>query len=50
LHVADIAVAAGVDWLEAGTGLMVEQGLHVVTALRQRFPSHPIVCRGFQGV
>ncbi|MFM7679839.1 MAG: orotidine 5'-phosphate decarboxylase / HUMPS family protein [Roseiflexaceae bacterium] len=44
LHVADIAVAAGVDWLEAGTGLMVEQGLHVVTALRQRFPSHPIVC------
>lgn len=44
LHVADIAVAAGVDWLEAGTGLMVEQGMGVVRALRQRFPSHPIVC------
>ena len=30
LHVAEIAVQCGVDWLEAGTGLMVEQGLHVV--------------------
>lgn len=44
LHVADIAVAAGVDWLEAGTGLMVEQGMGVVRALRHRFPVHPIVC------
>src|SRR5437867_9781274 len=44
LHVAEIAVDAGVDWLEAGTGLMVEQGLAVVRALRARFPKHPIVC------
>jgi 3-hexulose-6-phosphate synthase/6-phospho-3-hexuloisomerase len=44
LHVAGIAVDAGVDWLEAGTGLMVEQGLGVVRALRARFPKHPIVC------
>jgi len=44
LHVADIAVAAGVDWLEAGTGLMVEQGMEVVRALRVAHPTHPIVC------
>lgn len=44
LRVAEIAVATGVDWLEAGTGLMVEQGMGVVRALRQRFPVHPIVC------
>ena len=44
LHVAEIAVDAGVDWLEAGTGLMVEQGLAVVRALRAKFPKHPIVC------
>ena len=44
LAVAAIAVECGVDWLEAGTGLMVEQGLHVVTALRAAYPTHPIVC------
>ncbi len=44
LRVAEIAAEAGVDWLEAGTGLMVEQGLGVVRALRTRFPEHPIVC------
>ena len=44
LAVAAIAVECGVDWLEAGTGLMVEQGLHVVTALRATYPTHPIVC------
>jgi 3-keto-L-gulonate-6-phosphate decarboxylase len=43
LNVADIAVQCGVDWLEAGTGLMVEQGLHVVTALRAKYPHHPIL-------
>src|SRR5690348_925638 len=44
LRVAKIAVDAGVDWLEAGTGLMVEQGMAVVHALRTEFPKHPIVC------
>jgi 3-keto-L-gulonate-6-phosphate decarboxylase len=39
--VAAIAVECGVDWLEAGTGLMVEQGLHVVTALAVPFNSRP---------
>jgi len=43
LHVAEIAVRAGVDWLEAGTPLILAEGLHGVRALRQRFPAHPIV-------
>lgn len=43
LHVADIAVRAGVDWLEAGTPLILAEGLHGVRALRKRFPDHPIV-------
>ena len=44
LQVAGIAVEAGVDWLEAGTPLMVEQGMGAVRELRGRFPQHPIVC------
>lgn len=43
LHVAEIAVAAGVDWLEAGTPLILAEGLHAVRALRDRFPQVPIV-------
>jgi 3-hexulose-6-phosphate synthase/6-phospho-3-hexuloisomerase len=43
LHVAEIAVRAGVDWLEAGTPLILAEGLHGVRALRQRFPDPPIV-------
>ena len=44
VHVAQIAADAGVDWLEAGTPLMVEQGMAAVRALRAKFPTHPIVC------
>ena len=44
LHVATIATEAGVDWLEAGTSLIAEQGMAVVRALRAKFPAHPIVC------
>lgn len=40
---AEIAVRAGVDWLEAGTPLILGEGLHAVRALRERFPSHPVV-------
>jgi len=36
-------VRAGVDWLEAGTPLILAEGLHVVRALRQHFPDYPIV-------
>jgi 3-hexulose-6-phosphate synthase/6-phospho-3-hexuloisomerase len=43
LHIADIAVRAGVDWLEAGTPLLLAEGLHAVQALHDRFPEHPIV-------
>jgi 3-hexulose-6-phosphate synthase/6-phospho-3-hexuloisomerase len=43
LAVAAVAAEAGVHWLEAGTGLVVEQGLAAVRALRARFPLHPIV-------
>jgi 3-hexulose-6-phosphate synthase/6-phospho-3-hexuloisomerase len=44
LLVAQIAVDAGVDWLEAGTPLMIEQGMASVRALRATFPKYPIVC------
>jgi len=37
------AVRAGVDWLEAGTPLILAEGLRAVKALRQEFPRHPIV-------
>jgi len=37
------AVRAGVDWLEAGTPLILAEGLHAVQALRHEFPQHPIV-------
>jgi 3-hexulose-6-phosphate synthase/6-phospho-3-hexuloisomerase len=43
LETAAIAVSAGVDWLEAGTPLLLAEGLHAVEKLRARFPDHPIV-------
>src|SRR5213082_472884 len=43
LEMARIAVEAGVDWLEAGTPLILAEGLHAVRALHREFPDHPIV-------
>ena len=43
LATARTAVAAGVDWLEAGTPLILACGLRAVKALREEFPRHPIV-------
>jgi 3-hexulose-6-phosphate synthase len=43
LDTAAIGVAAGVDWLEAGTPLLLAEGLHAVEKLRERFPHQPIV-------
>ncbi len=43
LATADLARRAGVDWLEAGTPLILAEGLHGVRALRERFPGVPIV-------
>ena len=37
------AVRAGVDWLEAGTPLILAEGLRAVQSLRRVFPQHPIV-------
>ena len=43
LETAHMAVRAGVDWLEAGTPLVLAERLHSVRALREEFPTHPIV-------
>jgi len=43
LETAAVGIAAGVDWLEAGTPLLLAHGQHAVEALRARFPEHPIV-------
>jgi 3-hexulose-6-phosphate synthase/6-phospho-3-hexuloisomerase len=43
LEMAEGAVRAGIDWLEAGTPLILGEGLHAVRALRERFPAKPIV-------
>lgn len=43
IETAHIAVEAGVDWLEAGTPLILAEGLRGVRALRSAFPTHPIV-------
>jgi 3-hexulose-6-phosphate synthase len=43
LGTAEMALRAGVDWLEAGTPLILAEGLHGVRALRERFPDTPIV-------
>ncbi len=42
-HVADLAVPAGVDWVEAGTPLIKSEGLNAVRELRRLFPRHTIV-------
>jgi 3-hexulose-6-phosphate synthase len=43
LSAAEIAVRAGVDWLEAGTPLVLGEGTRAVRELRARFPETPIV-------
>ena len=43
VEMAEVAVAAGVDWLEAGTPLLLAHGLRAVETLRIRFPDVPIV-------
>ena len=43
LKTAEMALRAGVDWLEAGTPLILAEGLHGVRALREQFPDTPIV-------
>src|ERR1700710_357237 len=40
---AEMALRAGVDWLEVGTPLIIAEGMHGVRALRKAFPNIPIV-------
>lgn len=43
IDTAKLALRAGVDWLEAGTPLILAEGLNGVRALREHFPETPIV-------
>jgi 3-hexulose-6-phosphate synthase/6-phospho-3-hexuloisomerase len=43
LKTAEMAIRAGIDWLEAGTPLILAEGLHGVKQLRAAFPGIPIV-------
>src|ERR1700709_754204 len=43
LETAAMALRAGVDWLEAGTPLIIAEGMNGVRALRAAFPDVPIV-------
>ena len=40
---AAMALRAGVDWLEAGTPLILAEGMHGVRELRSHWPDVPIV-------
>src|SRR6185295_8254842 len=43
LTTAEMAIRVGFDWLEAGTPLILAEGLHGVKKLRAAFPGVPIV-------
>lgn len=43
LQMAKAAVDAGIDWIEAGTPLILGEGVHAIEALRKEYPKKPIV-------
>jgi 3-hexulose-6-phosphate synthase len=43
IDTAHLAIRSGVDWLEAGTPLIIAEGMNGVRALRSEFPLIPIV-------
>jgi 3-hexulose-6-phosphate synthase/6-phospho-3-hexuloisomerase len=43
LKLAEIGVKAGVDWLEAGTPLIVRRGADAIGAIARSFPEHPVL-------
>lgn len=43
LETARLAISSGVDWLEAGTPLIIAEGMNGIRALRSEFPGVPIV-------
>ena len=43
IDTAHLAIRSGIDWLEAGTPLIIAEGMNGVRALRSEFPGVPIV-------
>src|ERR1700723_4410680 len=43
LETARLAIGSGVDWLEAGTPLIIAEGMNGVRALRSEFPGVPLI-------
>ena len=43
IRTAEMAMRAGIDWLEVGTPLIIAEGMRGVRELRARFPEVPIV-------
>jgi 3-hexulose-6-phosphate synthase len=43
LETAEIAIRAGVDWLEAGTPFIMAEGARAIRELRARYPDVPLV-------
>lgn len=43
LETAEVAIRAGVDWLEIGTPLVIAEGTKAIRALRERYPDTPLV-------
>jgi 3-hexulose-6-phosphate synthase/6-phospho-3-hexuloisomerase len=43
LKLAEIGVKAGVDWLEAGTPLIIRRGADAIGALARAFPEYPVL-------
>src|SRR5437763_7749631 len=43
LRMAEMGVKAGVDWLEAGTPLIVRRGADAIGALARAFPEYPVL-------
>ncbi len=41
VRTAEMAIRAGVDWLEVGTPLIIAEGMRGVRELRARFPENP---------
>src|SRR5205814_5656604 len=43
LRLAEVGVRAGVDWLEAGTPLIVRRGADAIGAIARAFPKFPVL-------
>ena len=43
MEMAKGAVNVGIDWIEAGTPLILGEGVHALRALKEAFPNKPIV-------